>query len=65
MPVAKSALRACRIGSPSSAASVVFVLAAEDDEHIVEAGVADLADRSPDERLAAERQQQLLGAHAR
>ena len=42
----------------------VFMLAAEDHEHIVETGVADLADRPPYQRLAVERQQQLLGAHA-
>ena len=43
----------------------VLPIAPDHDEHIVEAGVADLPDRAPDERLAAERQQQLLGPHAR
>jgi len=35
------------------------------DEHVVEAGVADLPDRAAGERLASDRQQQLLGPHTR
>ena len=36
-----------------------LVLAAQHDQHIVEAGGPDLPDRAADERLAAERQEEL------
>ena len=42
MPVSYCEFSACRIGSPSSAA-ITSLLASHDDEHIIEAGVADLA----------------------
>ena len=42
-----------------------LVLAAEHDQGIVEARVADLPDGAPDERLAAKRQEELLPPHPR
>ena len=42
-----------------------LVLAAQYDQDIVEAGGADLPDRAADERLVAERQEELLRSHPR
>ena len=63
--MANCRLTACRTGSPSSAGQHGLVLAAEHDQDIVEARVADLPDGAPDERLAAKRQEELLPPHPR
>ena len=42
-----------------------FLLASHDDEHIIEAGVADLAHGSPYERLVAEHQYKFWLPHSR
>jgi hypothetical protein len=42
----------------------LLVLVPHHDEHVVEAGLRDLPDRARDDRLAAERQQELLRSHS-
>ena len=39
-----------------------FMFVPDDDQHVVEPGAADLADRAPDQRLAAERQEQFVSS---
>ena len=65
IPLANCMLMACRTGSPSSAASVASCSLPKHDKDIVEARGADLSDRPAEERLAVERQEELLSPHPR
>ena len=65
MPLANCVLIACRTASPSSAASVASCSLPSTTSTSSKPAATDLPDGPPDERLAAERQEELLRPHPR